>query len=52
MFARLFTEHPRTGSETYTEDMGAAFIVGGRLPLASGFMPSSPSGGRRSTAST
>jgi hypothetical protein len=35
MFARLFTEHPRTVNETYTEHMGAAFTVGGRLLAAS-----------------
>jgi hypothetical protein len=35
MFARLFLEHPRVVNETYTEHMGAAFSVGGRMLVAS-----------------
>ncbi|MBC7520339.1 MAG: hypothetical protein H7268_04515 [Sandarakinorhabdus sp.] len=35
MFARLFITHPRTVGETYSEHMGAAFGVGGRLLAAS-----------------
>jgi hypothetical protein len=35
MFTRLFLEHPRVVNETYTEHMGAAFGVGGRLFAAS-----------------
>ena len=35
MFARLFLEHPRVVNETYTEHMGAAFGVGGRMFVAS-----------------
>lgn len=31
MFARLFITHPQAVGETYTEHMGAAFGVGGRL---------------------
>lgn len=35
MFTRLFLEHPRVVNETYTEHMGAAFGVGGRMLFAS-----------------
>ncbi len=35
MFDRLFLEHPRVVNETYTEHMGAAFSVGGRMFVAS-----------------
>jgi hypothetical protein len=35
MFTRLFLEHPRVVNETYTEHMGAAFGVGGRMFVAS-----------------
>ncbi|WP_353199169.1 DUF6356 family protein [Sandarakinorhabdus sp.] len=35
MFSRLFLEHPRCVNETYTEHMGAACGVGGRLLVAS-----------------
>jgi Family of unknown function (DUF6356) len=34
MFTRLFLEHPRVVNETYTEHMGAAFGVGGRMFVA------------------
>lgn len=35
MFTRLFLEHPRVVNETYTEHMGAAFGVSGRMFFAS-----------------
>ena len=35
MFDRLFLEHPRVVNESYTEHMGAAFSVGGRMFIAS-----------------
>jgi hypothetical protein len=34
MIARLFLDHPRAVNETYTEHMGAAFGVGGRMLVA------------------
>ena len=35
MFARMFTDHPKTVGESYLAHMGASFAIAGRL-LAAG----------------